>query len=356
MGLIFAILLLEVALRITTPPTFLQSSYATAPWIVSDPILGWTNRAGFENSEFKINSLGFRGDEVPKPKPEGSIRIVVMGDSGTFGFWESWPKVIEHDTYTDALREHLRSGRHLNVEVINAGVIGYTSANGVRMLMTDILEIEPDIVTVRYTHNDYTDVRNPESYIDEPSQPLLRWMLYNLDGWRLVRLGARVVQRVNKNKHEDKRPQVTPSQFKKNMERFVETARSESIQILFIDYPLSEQNFIPWTAVKHYIRTSGSSHIEQLRDIHNAYQDTLKSVAEEYGVPLLETAPFFSRHTASFFSRNDIVHPNDKGAQKIGDMLYRKLLALGWLEQTGPDHPGMTTTHRQGGLESVGTK
>ena len=88
-ALALALLITEGALRLVTPPEFLQSGARSTvwPWVVKDPILGWANLPGFQNNHFRINSEGFRGEEVSKIKPPGVKRIICIGDSGTFGVW-----------------------------------------------------------------------------------------------------------------------------------------------------------------------------------------------------------------------------------------------------------------------------
>ncbi len=59
-----------------------------------DPLLGWSYRpssrgvssATGQSVEYVINSFGYRGPERGYEKPKGTFRIVVLGDSRTFGF------------------------------------------------------------------------------------------------------------------------------------------------------------------------------------------------------------------------------------------------------------------------------
>jgi hypothetical protein len=46
---------------------------------------GTSNRTGYD-IEYRINSKGLRDEETTYEKPEGSFRIVLLGDSRTFGF------------------------------------------------------------------------------------------------------------------------------------------------------------------------------------------------------------------------------------------------------------------------------
>src|SRR5262245_37533496 len=61
------------------------------PWMVSDTIVGHRNVPGFDDAKrgISIDSLGLRGPEVVVPKPPGTVRILCLGDSTTFGVWRN---------------------------------------------------------------------------------------------------------------------------------------------------------------------------------------------------------------------------------------------------------------------------
>lgn len=119
------------------------------PWVVKDPVLGWTNAAGYQSNSFRVNSYGFRGEEFSREKPEGVTRIVCIGDSGTFGIWFGERSSRHWDNYPGELRRILREEGDDSVEVINAGVVGATSSHSLRQLLTRVLVLQPDILTVR---------------------------------------------------------------------------------------------------------------------------------------------------------------------------------------------------------------
>src|SRR5262245_36014013 len=86
-SLFFAFVVGEFAIRLIAPQT-LALNYTE--W---DPYVGFKNRPNasgfFRNSEFtmevRINSTGQRDREFPLAKPAGTYRVVVLGDSFTFG-------------------------------------------------------------------------------------------------------------------------------------------------------------------------------------------------------------------------------------------------------------------------------
>ena len=121
----------------------------------SDPASGLVVlRPGFavtgRNTSIKINSLGFRGDEIARKKPPNTIRIACMGASTTFSADVS----NNHKTWPHQLQEALQTEYpDVKIEVINAGVPGYVIADSAVALKQRVLPLEPDIVILA-AHND----------------------------------------------------------------------------------------------------------------------------------------------------------------------------------------------------------
>jgi lysophospholipase L1-like esterase len=53
----------------------------------------------------------------------------------------------------------LKNNYPIKYEVINAGIIGYSSDQGLRLLKKTILELKPDIITIAYSVNDVDKYR-----------------------------------------------------------------------------------------------------------------------------------------------------------------------------------------------------
>ena len=106
------------------------------------------------------NARGFRGPEVAAPKPPGVYRIVTLGGSTTYGeFIDRW-----EDAYPAQLERVLR-GRQRPVEVINAGVPGYSSWEMLISLEFQILDLQPDLLIVYEAINDlYPRLVKPSRY------------------------------------------------------------------------------------------------------------------------------------------------------------------------------------------------
>lgn len=96
------------------------------------------------------NELGYRGEAVAIPKPEGTYRIVVLGDSTVYGL-----TVPVDKSFPAQLQQQLRKHYGLeNIEVVNAGVSGYNTWNSTVALAFRVIELEPDLIIPIHTLTD----------------------------------------------------------------------------------------------------------------------------------------------------------------------------------------------------------
>lgn len=111
-----------------------------------------------------INSLGFRDEEIETSKPENTKRILVLGDSFTFGI-----KAEQEWIFPEILEDKLNAQNDdFNYEVINAGTIGYTIDNEYLLLKEKLEQVDPDMVILMFfAGNDVTELRRHEWVTDE---------------------------------------------------------------------------------------------------------------------------------------------------------------------------------------------
>lgn len=106
------------------------------------------SRAWLMGTDVTINSRGLRNPEIALERQPGVRRIVVLGDSLTFGWG-----VPEPETYPRTLERLLNeSGRR--VEVVNAGVGNYNTSQQVTWFAERGLAFEPDEVILGFYIND----------------------------------------------------------------------------------------------------------------------------------------------------------------------------------------------------------
>ena len=108
------------------------------------------SRPGHYLFEVRSNSEGLNSPEVELEKPDGTVRIVTLGDSRTMAegvpLEQTYPRILN-----DLLEE---ADPETNYEVINGGVAGYSSHQGRVLLEEKLLAYQPDYVTVLFGIND----------------------------------------------------------------------------------------------------------------------------------------------------------------------------------------------------------
>ncbi|MCB9665219.1 MAG: SGNH/GDSL hydrolase family protein [Alphaproteobacteria bacterium] len=101
---------------------------------------------------FVTNALGFRDRERTHTPPAGVRRVLVLGDSVTFG-WQ----VDGDQTFTARAEALLRTpdGAPCPVEILNLGVGGYDTEQEAAVLSAWGPRLSPDLVVVAYVFNDH---------------------------------------------------------------------------------------------------------------------------------------------------------------------------------------------------------
>ncbi|HJQ73772.1 MAG TPA: GDSL-type esterase/lipase family protein [Gaiellaceae bacterium] len=200
------------------------------------------------------NGLGLRGDEV---REDGSLRVLALGDSCTFGF-----RVRQDESYPAVLERLLtaRSGRRW--QVINSGVPGYTSHQGVVYLTTHGPGLAPAVVIAGFEFNDALrdgDIadalesrRRHGTFVQIDEFLLAHARLYR---WFRVRPPPRL--------EDVEPPRVSIARYRENVGEIVARARAMGARVILIDW--------------------------QLRPLA-AYSEAMARVAVELDVPLVRYA------------------------------------------------------------------
>lgn len=190
------------------------------------------------DTEWNVNSWGLRGPEIgPKNKP----RIYCLGYSSTFGY-----KVAYKDCYPSQLQVPLPQ-----YEVINGGVFGYSSYQGLQLLKETVDWVKPDIVTINFGYNDRRYVVRPE-WADGPDSFRDMYRRYRLHTWLST---SRVYQALMQKRFKKQSfyhppvsalvPRVSTERYRLNLEEMIELCRERNIQVILIalgDHPILLQD------------------------------------------------------------------------------------------------------------------
>ncbi len=130
---------------------------AVVPY-VSQPFLNYINTPGLHDSRgnFEVNKMGIRYPrEIELTKPEQTLRILFLGGSTTFGEIE-----LDHDAFPGMVEKILRTeflpaqDKYTDIECLNGGVHGLTSAEILNHYQFKYQYIQPDIVVIHTGVND----------------------------------------------------------------------------------------------------------------------------------------------------------------------------------------------------------
>ena len=282
---------------------------------IEDSLLMWKLKPNYNAGFIKINSAGFRDKERIYSKDKDIFRILCLGDSSTFGVG-----VPSSQTYSSFLENALNekfssSGRRF--EVINGGVNGYASAQGLGLYKYKGIRYHPDMVTFYFGINDpikrfYQDddkimrVNVPVAIRNIENNYLLR-----ISSYRLFR---KIVLTLHQNTNKVDRPnipRVSLNSFKNNIIELNNMCRINNTLLVLILPPLCIKKRPNWPRAKDII----------------PYIETLKEISREYSIPLIEINEMsYGSGAIAEGLFQDIIHPNREGHKRIMEKLYDFIL------------------------------
>lgn len=288
------------------------------------------------------NSLGFRSDEFVLKRDPDSLRVVCFGDSSTFGIGsrmeDTWPSQFE-----DLIRNSPRFSDAKPVEVINAGVPGYSSYQGLQHMRQEIDRLQPDVVLASYANNDFwhwdqtTDLQHASQF---SSEGRVRTVLMNS---RLAQVLAGLSDRVTVNLAPHSNEAASPNQhwakaatsnyispneewtrrvplksFRQNVNEMADLCQERQLPLVLVKWPDQPQSRGRW-----------SPRIE--------YQDALQEIADARNLGIADVVSLFQANrswASQTYIPNDIVHVNRDGNRLAAEAAYEALCAVLSLEQS----------------------
>ena len=304
-----------------------KTRYQPHPYLTYIPAPNYTNITG----KTSHNSMGFRGPEIRKSS-SNTIRIVTIGGSTTYN------TKIEEDqkTYPAQLQTYLNSAQNkIEVEVINAGVGGYTTWESFINFAFRVLEIEPDILIIYHAANDLHTQRVRNYASDNigyrrPWHLSTDWKLALLKHSYIVRL-FRSIFRYSKPLGVEHYTNVEivdyskpaqyihePYYFEKNLQKIIKLAKSYDIEVILCTFA-SNPNF-----TKHYAST------EYYKKGFLKMNTIIRECSVRYDLVCVDLETAMSRESLYWV---DGVHMNEKGAEKKAEIIGDALLAADLLRK-----------------------
>lgn len=289
---------------------------------------------------YRTNSLGLRGAEIDRVKRAGTIRIVALGESTTFG-----PYLPLEQTYPYLLEEMLRRrypGRAF--EVINAGIPMWTTAESLINFALRLVDYRPDIVLIYQGANDlradwYEDFQPDYSHIRYLDAQVYEHPLANFGTYWFYR------RFVLKNERRKARVEAYPStgSLKRNLSHLVTIAQAHRMDVILSTIALSfdeslsvEQRLEAFRKLNRWYAPPNSlEEFERGLGLHNA---AIRELAQERGVPLVDNAREFPKGERFF---QDELHFTFEGNRVLAANFLRAIETNGLIERRLAQHgPG----------------
>lgn len=298
------------------------------------------NQAGWvEGGWATINSLGLRGSEPGNPKPVGSFRILVAGDSTTFGWG-----VNDHETYAVRLEQLIRHQRSpVRDEVINAGVNGYDLRQTSSLLRYLTPRLQPDLILLGLFWNDLDyQVQTPEGQLLVDRSQLSDVAAEQSGTFQMIGQGSGMRATLRQSRAVYVLWQAWLSAIEKTS-RADNAVRWEVALLEGRRTPAIEQAWIEMSRELAEVRTIATDAGAEIaiviipiraqveRDYPDAaYQTRVADIAKRLGITVVDPLPMFrsQRKQRDLFMPFDRMHMSPAGHELMGRTIYDAILGL----------------------------
>lgn len=278
----------------------------------------------------RSNSLGFRGPELSLYDDPAIFRVLIFGDSSSFGWG-----VNQDQIFAALLYELLRQRRpERKIEVANFAIPGDSSEYGRLIFDTFASRYPADVTILGFGANDAK-----ASYVSHYSQvekfkkgSSLSGLRANLRKSALFRavdsaLSATLQKRAERSGRPPKKAAVPRARFRQNLRYMGEEARrlgSEKVILLGLCTPGNYLRSMQATADKHdFTFFNGQGHLRHLLPEIMAEKRHPGLVAE-----MKAAYPRTLQRNSLYYISSDGCHPNRLGHQLLADRLAELLIDL----------------------------
>lgn len=300
-----------------------------------------------DNPNLNINSFGFRYGKMQKNKSEGTFRVFVMGGSTVFNSTISYEQ-----TYEFLLEKKLKGlYKDKKIEVINAGVDGYTSEHVLIQYETYIKDFKPDLIIVIGGINDMnysctTPYVTNGDYVSDYSNTLgttakmvqtyfhpiknininsyLLSVISNIVSSNLYSDLKPMLGRIVKNNKKYIKISSFPSldSYARNLNYFAEVVRNDGIELVMVNQPYlyseSNNSKVDWYMQRICTIKGSYPDLKSLIRGLKSFNHVTETISKDKQVNFLDLESQIPKTTEYF---TDDVHFTEKGNQKVADVL-----------------------------------
>jgi RNase H-fold protein (predicted Holliday junction resolvase) len=267
----------------------------------------------------KTNNLGFRSDATTEiEKAEGTIRIIITGDSHTDGV------IYNSESVASRLEEMLREKYpEKKFEALNAGN-GYFGPQNYFGVYRKFLSLKPDVFTVIiYTGNDFLDGIRIETENDRLSVPA-RSDNYYEDLWKVDKLYSGFTgQFLNQVKFFKSYPQFTETAMKimkDNLEKIDIICKKNNTRFLIVLLPskIDTEAQTDSTRISEVFRIMNYDQQDVIEN--KKMTENLSALLAEKQIPFVDLFSSFKSSEKELFWKADY-HVNHLGHEEMAKQI-----------------------------------
>ncbi len=232
--------------------------------------------ADSKDDTININSLGFRGNEFFKIKPDMTYRIFMLGGSPMFGYGAS----SDETTIPGYMQEFLnKTDFGFDIEVINSGIQAADSSKELKLLKQKLVAFSPDLV-----------------------------IMY--DGWN------------------DLRSNISPNELKENWKQVCEIGNENNFDTVIVLQPIAGFGSKKLTQQEsEYVKTGKNYSEKPLMESLSVYQHYAKNLSDiKICTKTIDLRSVFDNETDTIYF--DQGHVYDQGNVIVTKSLYNDILPI----------------------------
>jgi lysophospholipase L1-like esterase len=343
LGLVVLVIVLEICARVDDLVTYgapFFGSYNDEILLQRDNIGKW-GKPGARYAKWQLNSLGYRGPELRT----GSVRIITMGASETFGLYEApgeeYPRQLERDLNSAA-------GKDL-FQVVNVAFAGETLPTAILRVPQIVTQIHPSYALIYPDLSSYiwmsvsadkstanrssaTDVNRTgisfESRLSGRVENLLKQTLPAAVQNELRKIS---MQREIAFRHYvvlDRLPEDRVERFRQDLQTLIAVLRDHGVQPVLVTHatifsdPLTNSDRVYLT---HWRKIYPMLEEEGFLDMERRMNDVIRQTAANEHVPLIDADKEMPRGPKYFV---DFVHFTTYGAGVMASILANGMQPL----------------------------
>ena len=277
------------------------------------------------------------------------IKFFFLPDKDVLWLKKDWPALLEdarkdppdivflgcscthNGKYPEYVKDLLEKRKEIKtVKILNAGVIGWSSYQGLQLLKREILDLKPKIVTIYFGWNDHWRGFGIED--KEIANLNARWYRF-IDNFKLAQLASKAyVHAKYKNDLRIVRTRVTPEDFRKYLTEMVTLLKNDEIVPVLVTAPTSyfkkDELFT--------LAPRWAYDVSDIEPFHLRYAQIVRDVAKKQEVILVDLLDSFnSRFSKKELKRNyipDAIHMNKNGDKLAAEEILKVLEESGALE------------------------